>query len=112
MPRSRFAFALLCLSATAAAAPANDRHVILLTLDGVRVQELFAGMDPAIANATEAENGISEPEVVRKRYWRDTPEARREALMPFFWTVIARQGQIFGDPSRKAAAKLLNGRKF
>ena len=37
---------------------------------------------------------------------------RREALMPFLWTHIARHGQIFGDPSHYARAKLTNGKKF
>jgi len=32
--------------------------------------------------------------------------------MPFFWNTIAKQGQIFGDPSKKARCTLTNGLKF
>ena len=43
----------------------NGHNVILVTLDGVRIQELFGGMDPVIANAPEAESGIYEIDVTR-----------------------------------------------
>ena len=112
MSRAALALALCCLSAAAVAGPPDDRHVILLTLDGVRVQELFAGMDPVIANATEAENGISEPEVVRKRYWRDTPEARREALMPFFWKTLVPAGMVVGNPALGSRVTVRNDQWF
>ena len=32
--------------------------------------------------------------------------------MPFVWETIAKQGQIYGDPTRAAAATITNGRKF
>jgi hypothetical protein len=32
--------------------------------------------------------------------------------MPFLWGTVAKQGQIFGDASRKARARLTNGKKF
>jgi hypothetical protein len=33
-------------------------------------------------------------------------------MMPFLWGVIARQGQIFGDPERRCDAMLTNGKKI
>jgi hypothetical protein len=32
--------------------------------------------------------------------------------MPFFWNVIAKEGQVFGDATRKAPSRLTNGLKF
>ena len=32
--------------------------------------------------------------------------------MPFFWGTIAKKGQVFGNPARKAAARVTNGLKF
>lgn len=32
--------------------------------------------------------------------------------MPFLWGTIARQGQIFGNPTRKAPSRITNGLKF
>lgn len=112
MPRSLLALAFLCVSAIAAAAPAVDRHVILVTLDGVRVQELFTGMDPVIADAPEAESGIYDKDVTRKRYWRDTPGARREALMPFFWKTLAPAGMVVGNPALGSPVTVRNNQWF
>ena len=56
-----------------------------LTLDGVRVQELFAGMDPVIANATEAESGIYEhrgnPQALLARHGRRAPRGADAVLL-------------------------------
>ncbi len=91
------ACALLCgLASPDATAEAADRNIILVTLDGVRIQELFAGMDPLIA-ANEADSGIYEIDVTRKRYWRATAKERREALMPFFWKTLAPAGMVLGN---------------
>ena len=45
---------------------------------------------------------------LRQSYWRDTPEARREALLPFVWTVMAKQGQIFGNREKSSDAYVSN----
>src|SRR5262245_21613940 len=96
------AFALvLCATSpfvchAAPAAPRATQNIVLVTLDGVRTQEFFSGMDETIA-ASEEDSGIDEIEVVRKRYWRETPEARREALMPKLWTELAPQGVVLGN---------------
>ena len=92
MRRFAAALAAFLLSAAAAAQDSADRYVVLLTLDGVRTQELFGGMDPVIANAPEPESGIYEIDVMKKRYWRATSEERREALMPFFWKTLVPAG--------------------
>src|SRR5207248_3261970 len=34
------------------------------------------------------------------------------ALLPFVWGTIAKQGQIFGDPTAKSTARITNGLKF
>ena len=91
------ACALLCfLTPLHAAAETANRNIILVTLDGVRIQELFAGMDAQIA-ATEADSGAEDIEVTRKRYWRETAQERREALMPFFWKALVPAGMVLGN---------------
>jgi arylsulfatase A-like enzyme len=69
-------------------------------------------MDPVLMNATEAESGIYEAEVTRKRYWRETPEARREALMPFFWTKLAPAGLVLGNPAKGSPVTVRNDQWF
>jgi Metalloenzyme superfamily len=85
-------------------------NVIIVTLDGFRWQELFTGADETLLDGKFG--GARDPKALKERFWRPTPIERREALMPFFWGTIAREGQVFGDPARNAAAKLTNGLKF
>ena len=92
------------------AGAAGDDRVVLVTIDGFRWQEVFGGAEEKMFDARAG--GVKDLDGLKRRYWRETPEARRETLMPFFWNVIARQGQVFGDPSRSARVKLLNGQKF
>jgi Metalloenzyme superfamily len=98
--------------ALATAEAATDRNVILVTLDGVRIQELFGGMDAVIANAPEAESGIYEIDVTKARYWRETPEARREALMPFFWKTLVPAGMVFGNQAKGSKVTVRNDQWF
>lgn len=104
-------FCSLALAATATA-ESTDRHIVLVTLDGVRIQELFGGMDPVIANATEAESGIYEPEVIRQRYWRDSAVERRETLMPFFWKTLAPAGMVLGNQAHGSKVTVRNTQWF
>ena len=102
----------LLMSCAAGAADLADRNVILLTIDGVRIQELFGGMDPVIANAPEADSGIYEIDVTRKRYWRDTPVGRREALMPYFWKTLVPAGVVYGNQAKGSKVTVRNDQWF
>jgi len=92
---------------TRAAADLATRNVVLVTLDGVRVQELFAGMDEAISRK-EKRSGIYDLERARRRFWRPTREERRHALMPFFWERLAPQGIVLGDREHGSRVTPLN----
>jgi hypothetical protein len=101
---------LLGLLALPAFAAPRTRNVIVVMTDGLRWQEVFQGADAALMNK---ENGaVSEPEALKKEFWRDTPTARREALMPFLWTTIAKQGQVFGNRTAGSEAWVTNGMNF
>ena len=89
-------------------APVRATSVILVTLDGLRWQELFGGADSSLL----ADTSVTRDTAARARYWRDTAGERRRALMPFFWDVIAAQGQVFGDRSAGGGMRVTNGRKF
>jgi hypothetical protein len=101
-------------TATTRSARANtdpaDRNVILVTTDGLRWQDLFRGADPALMNAKPG--GVADLAALKKAFERDTPEARREALMPFFWGTVAKRGQVLGDRDSGSVARVTNGRNF
>jgi hypothetical protein len=98
--------AAILLSAQGASPTATN--VIVVTMDGLRWQEAFGGAERALLGKA-GEKPESTP---MKRFWRETPEARRAALLPFLWEVVARQGQIFGDPGRESLAHVTNGLWF
>jgi hypothetical protein len=90
---------------------ADDRNVVLVTLDGVRIQELFGGMDASIA-ADDARSGAEDIAHTRKRYWRDTPQERRAALMPWFWETLAPAGMVLGNQGRGSRVTVRNSLWF
>ena len=112
--RIRAAAALALLSSLAApTAEAQDpasgtgvQNVFVVTLDGFRWQEMFGGFDAALN--TKADGGVADPKALARRFDRPTPEARREALLPFLWSVVAREGQILGDPSKRSLVRVTN----
>jgi hypothetical protein len=83
-------------------------NVVLVTIDGLRWQEVFGGADQAYF--TRNDKGVIDP--ISKNYAGATAEARRSLLMPFVWNVIAKQGQIFGDASRGSVSRVTNGLWF
>ena len=90
--------------------PRCVENVLVVTLDGLRWQEVFSGFDQAVD--TKVDGGVTKPERLVLRFDRPTPEARREALLPFFWTVVAREGQVVGDPGKSSLVRVTNGLWF
>lgn len=101
---------LVSLSLFAAGPAGKTRNVVVVMTDGLRWQEVFQGADAALIN--KENGGVSDPDALRKTYWRDTPEARREALLPFLWSTVARQGQIFGNRNKGSDSWVTNGLNF
>lgn len=72
----------------------KTENVVLITLDGLRWQELFTGAESRLLLDKKF---VDDTIAAAKSYWRETPQQRREVLMPFFWNVIAKQGQLYGN---------------
>jgi hypothetical protein len=94
------------VKAEAPSKASESGNVILVLVDGLRTQEMFAGADERLLN--KEAGGVPDPEGLKKQFWRDTPEARREVLMPFMWGTIARKGQVFGNQAKGCAVQLSN----
>lgn len=101
------AFAFTCPGQTPAR---KTQNVIFVMTDGFRWQDVFSGADPALLN-TES-GGVSNLEGLRRDFWRDTPQSRREALLPFVWGEIAKRGQIYGNRDLGSNADVTNGKNF
>jgi Type I phosphodiesterase / nucleotide pyrophosphatase len=73
-------------------APAGN--IFIITLDGFRWQEVFDGADPALLNN---EKYTPDTATMKILYGSSDAEGRRKTLLPFFWNLIAKQGQLFGN---------------
>jgi hypothetical protein len=98
----------LLLSLSLAAAETKTRHVILVTIDGLRWQEVFHGADETLVNKTAG--GVPDALLapLHTEFLTGTPEERRRQLMPFLWETVAAHGQIFGNRDLASPASVLN----
>jgi hypothetical protein len=89
----------------------KTRNVVLIVSDGLRWQEMFTGADATLMDSEHG--GIwADPDELRKKFWRDDVAARREALFPFLWGTVAKQGEIFGNQNKGSVARVTNGMAF
>ena len=83
----------------------EDQKIVLITLDGFRWQELFTGADPLLVANGEY---VHDTTALKSGFWRNSPEERREALMPFFWKEVVNIGQIHGNRILDSKVDLTN----
>src|ERR1700761_2895786 len=89
----------------------KTQTVVLIVSDGLRWQEIFQGADPLLLDARNGGNWVEDADL-KKRYWRETPQERRQILLPFIWGTMARQGQLFGNRNSGSDAHVTNGQAF
>jgi hypothetical protein len=100
----------VAISVRASAGERELRNVILITLDGLRGEEVFSGADQRLMTA---DNGVQEPQALKAKYWRPSPAKRRELLMPFLWKQCqSSHGWIAGDTDRDSIVRVTNGHYF
>lgn len=89
----------------------NSDHskVILITLDGLRWQELFSGADPQLINNKKY---VDDTTALKELFWKSTAKKRRETLMPFVWNIVAKKGQIHGNRTLGSTMNLTNAYWF
>lgn len=87
------AFLIVLASAPGWAQKTETRNIILVTLDGLRWQEVFAGADPSIA---ENQKYVGDTALMQP-FLQPNNNDHRAALMPFLWDVVARAGQLYGN---------------
>lgn len=73
----------------------KTENIIIITTDGFRWQEVFKGIDPAIANNKNFNQGDST--YIYKTYGNPDIKESRKKIMPFFWSEIVSKGQIYGN---------------
>jgi hypothetical protein len=116
MIRTVFIRLLLVVMAGLVTAPAvwaqrKTQNVVLVTLDGARYQEVFGGLDREVLQSTAGKAAVESLPVYQK-YWAETPEARRQKLMPFFWGTLMVEGSVAGNPATGSVARVTNTHRF
>ncbi|MCB0667613.1 MAG: phosphoglyceromutase [Saprospiraceae bacterium] len=69
-------------------------NLVLITLDGVRWQEVFTGADPGLISDLKSSQ---ERKDIKSLFKDDDPKQARKKLMPWTWSTLAGQGQIYGN---------------
>ncbi len=92
-----FVLPLLALAfpgATQAQPSPKTQNIFIITTDGFRWREVFDGADEALVSDAKY---VKDTALTKYLYWDSTTALRRKKLMPFFWNVIAEQGQLYGN---------------
>ncbi|WP_417886029.1 sulfatase-like hydrolase/transferase [Zunongwangia sp.] len=105
---SIFIIACLC-GQLSKAQDKNDEKIIVITLDGLRWQELFGGADSLFINN---ESFVENREALKKRFWAKTAIERREILFPFFWNYVVENGILLGNRWENNKVNLTNTMAF
>lgn len=84
---------------------AGNTRLVIITIDGLRWQEVFEGAEETLLSDSKQ---VKDVELYRQTYWRSTPEERREVLMPFVWNTIAKQGTIIGNRNKNSMMQVAN----
>lgn len=89
-------FAALAITMCNAVAAQNRKteNLVIVTLDGLRWQEVFGGVDSSLMNNTNYDRDSA---YIKKNFWSDDIYERRKKLFPFLWTTIAGNGQLYGN---------------
>lgn len=75
--------------------PAQAKNLVIFLMDGYRWRELFRGADSAVIFDGHF-NRVDSAYTVKK-YWAGDVEQRRKKLMPFVWSTMVSQGQLWGN---------------
>ena len=87
-------------------------YFVLVTLDGVRDIELFAGLHQETFKTSKKDKSW-ETDPLYQSLWAPSPEARRLKLMPFFWGEwMKKHGFVMGNPSKGSSVMLRNRHRF
>ena len=86
-------------------------NVILITLDGLRWEELFGGGVDSLMND---ENYVADMDTsaLQLLFGGATREERRKKLMPWMWSKLVSDGQLYGNRLYENVVQCTNGQYF
>ncbi|MCC3860253.1 alkaline phosphatase family protein [Pseudemcibacter aquimaris] len=103
-----FILLLPLLLAANSFAKGKTENVILISLDGMRWQEVFKGVDKRFFDQDKYIKYGYTHENFKNIYWDNDEDERRKKLFPFIWNVIGKNGQLYGNRDLGSYADLTN----
>lgn len=85
-----FVFSSIIVSAQ----PRKTENLVIVTLDGMRWQEVFKGVDEVLMNDSIYNR---DRKGMKEKFWADSEDERRKKLFPFLWNTVASKGKIYGN---------------
>jgi len=84
-------------------------NLFIVTIDGLRWQEIFNGAEADIINNTKF---TTDTTLTKALYWAPGKKERRQKLLPFFWNVIAEKGSLYGNRKYNNHVNVANPYQF
>ncbi len=84
-------------------------NVVLVSIDGLRWQDVFNGAQLSII---ESKGAVANQEKVKNDFWHEDLQQRREKLMPFFWHEIIKNGAVIGNREKGSNMSVVNKYRF
>ena len=85
---------MLSVSVMLSIAQTKTENLVIVTLDGMRWQEVFGGADSILLKDkrfTKDSSGTN------GSFWSYNADDRRRKLFPFLWTTVSNHGQLYGN---------------
>jgi hypothetical protein len=106
----KYLFSFVFIVATfSVAAQQKTKNLVIVTLDGMRWQEVFGGADAALLSDKRFTHDSSGTAAA---FWNDTLDNRRKKLFPFLWSVVAANGQLYGNRWMENKVNVTNPYQF
>lgn len=103
---SKLFFCLLVITCSMGYAQnTKTENVFIFTLDGLRWQDVFNGMDEDLLKNTTYSRNVEE---MKNRYEGGLLNPSRSKIMPFLWKTVAEKGVIIGNRKYGNKANIIN----
>ena len=109
MKKTIFLALLLASTLSSQAQSTRSENIIVVTLDGMRWQEVFGGADSLLTFDSTARYNT---DYVKNNFWAATAQQRRAKLMPFFWSELVKKGTLLGNRTQGSLVNNANAYWF
>src|SRR5664279_3686571 len=109
MKQSLLLIFMFAFFATHAQLAPKTQNIFIVTIDGIRWQEIFKGADPDIISDDRYTSNI---DLAKLMYLDSSADQSRKKLLPFFWNVIQQKGRLYGNRMYRNKVNVSNSYKF